>query len=185
VASVSLISKPDVAIANDLARRALGNSLADLSQPGRDLLSYIERFVRQKAATATADKDSFTRRELREAIHWRDTRLRIHLRELLELEYLAPLSGRLGVSYRYRLLANCSEEIGRWFAGLKSVEQLRHDARLAGIPCHPAPTAHPQKCEVAATLKPLERAACRSLPPTSQVGSGEDICTPPNRCEDR
>jgi hypothetical protein len=179
------VTLDDIAIANHLAQQAFGNSLADLSQPGRELLSRIEQFARQKAATATADKDTFTRRELREAIHWRDTRLRLHLRELLELEYIAALSGRFGVSYRYRLIGNCSQETGRCFAGLKSVEQVRREAHLAGIPCHSAPTLQERKCEVSTALKPDHAGACESESLASHTCSGENIFAPPNGCEDR
>jgi len=38
---------------------------------------------------------TFNRRELREAFKWGDTRLRTHLDELVEMEYVVPLSGRL------------------------------------------------------------------------------------------
>ena len=39
---------------------------------------------------------SFNRREFREALKWGDTRLRIHLEELVEIEYVLPLAGRSG-----------------------------------------------------------------------------------------
>ena len=122
----------DVAIANDIAHRLFGHSLDDLSQPGRDLLELICDYVRRNPAKA---KDGFTRRELREALKWGDTRLRTHLDELVQMEYLAPLSGRFGQAFRYHLLyyPDQQNETGRFLAGLKSVEQLRREANLAGI----------------------------------------------------
>jgi DNA primase len=170
----------DIAIANDLAHHAFGTSLADLSQPGRQLLSLIADFMDQKAASAVADKCSFSRRELREAIHWGDTRLRIHLRELVDLEYVAPLNGRHGVAYHYRLLDHPSEEIGRFLAGLKSVEQLRKEARLAGISCHLASTSHIGKCEAVAELSDQRSVTWEDRSSTSHPAQGENICTAPN-----
>lgn len=169
----------DIAIANDLAHHAFGTSLADLSEPSRQLLCLIAEFMHQKAASASADKCTFSRRELREAIHWGDTRLRIHLRELVELEYVAPLGGRHGVTYRYRLLEHPNQEIGRFLVGLKSVEQLRKEASLAGISGHSAPASHLQKCEDPAGLTGPKPAACEDRGLTSHPSQGENLCTAP------
>lgn len=175
----------DIAIANEVAHQVFGNSLADLSQPGRELLKLIEDFMQHKAASAADDKDTFSRRELREAIHWGDTRLRVHLRELVELEYVAPLNGRFGVTYHYRLLAHGGQEAGRFLAGLKSVEQLRYDARLAGVSCHLAPTSQVDKREVAATLTGRSSATCEDDPKTSNPFSREQVLPPPSGCVDQ
>ena len=103
----------------------------------------------------------FNRRELREAFKWGDTRLRIHLEELVEMEYVVPLSGRFGQTYQYRLvLADgqhaALEQGGRFLAGLKSVEQLRREAiglcgsHLAGVlTAGPCGRPRPQKGDLA------------------------------------
>ncbi len=168
----------DVAIANELAHQVFGNSLTDLSQPGRDLLEHIQDFMRNKAASGADDKDTFSRRELREAIHWGDTRLRIHLKELVELEYVAALSGRFGVAYRYRLLSRPSQNAGRFLAGLKSVEQLRSEARLAGLWGHLAPTSHLGRCEVRVTPSPACATPSGTSDQTSQPLSGGQVQPP-------
>jgi DNA primase catalytic core len=154
-------SLDDIAIANDLAHQLFGHSLDDLSQPSRQLLSLIADHVAKKAAGGSTDKVSFNRRELRESFKWGDTRLRIHLEELVEMEYVVPLSGRFGQTYQYRLLYTPTDEPGRFLAGLKSVEQLRREANLAGGmtggPCGThlapqkgdlAPTSQVPRCEV-------------------------------------
>jgi DNA primase len=169
----------DIAIANEVAHQVFGNSLADLSQPGRDLLTLIEDFMQHKAASAADDKQTFSRRELREAIHWGDTRLRVHLRELVDLEHVAPLSGRHGLTYHYRLLSRPSLGMGRFLAGLKSVEQLRHDASFAGLSGHFAPASHSENREVAAGLNGENPAACEDHPETSQPFSREQVLPPP------
>jgi hypothetical protein len=46
---------------------------------------------------------SFSRRDIREATGWTPTRLHIHLKELVELEYVLLDSGRNGMLCRYRL----------------------------------------------------------------------------------
>jgi DNA primase len=129
----------DIAIANDLATELFGASLDDLSPPGRQLTELMIGYVATQAAARCTDwrKIDFGRRELREAIKWTDARLRLHLDELIRCEYLAPLCGSNGSAYRYRL-AMSPEQIlsgARCAPGIKSVEQLRKDANLAG-PAH-------------------------------------------------
>ena len=197
-------SLDDVAIANDLAHQLFGHSLDDLSQPSRQLLSLIADHVAKKAAGGSTDKmaggtATFNRRELREAFKWGDTRLRIHLEELVEMEYVVPLSGRFGQTYQYRLvLADGQhaslEQGGRFLAGLKSVEQLRREAiglcgsHLAGVltdgPCgtHLAPQkgdlAPPSQvpgCEVQNPVPASKDEALTSSPANLAPFAGEHI----------
>jgi DNA primase catalytic core len=146
----------DIAIANEVAHELFGHSLDDLSQPGRELLELTHRHVRRQATAKNPDV-TFNRRELREAFKWGDTRLRTHLDELVEMEYVVPLSGRFGQRYQYRLVYEPEQhaEGGRFLAGLKSVEQLRKEANLAGVLTnlapqngHLAPTSQVPKREV-------------------------------------
>jgi DNA primase len=169
----------DIAIANELTHQAFGHSLADLSQSGRLLLALIQEFIERKAASASADKETFSRRELREAIHWGDTRLRVHLRELVELEYVAPLSGRHGLTYHYRILGCPESEAGRFLSGLKSVEQVRQEANFAGIGGHFAPTPQVQKRGVPTGLSPHAQAICEEQSQTPHSGAGVHIVQAP------
>ena len=121
----------DIAIANELATSLFGQSLDELSRPGRELLQLIFDYVQSQAAKlkTTADKIAFGRRELREALKWSEYQLRTYLHELETLEYIWPLAGRQGQPFRYRLLWDGQgENGGRFLAGLKSVEQLRQEA---------------------------------------------------------
>jgi hypothetical protein len=63
--------------------------------------------------------------------------LRLHLAELVRLEYAAPLSGRFGSRFRYRLTVEPEQiaEGGRLIVGLKDLETLRREARIAGFNC--------------------------------------------------
>jgi DNA primase catalytic core len=157
----------DIAIAHELAATLFGSNLEDLSFPGRELLRLTGEYVAAQAKEAgkPALEIEWTRRELREAIHWTEARLRLHLAELVRLEYLAPVGGRFGSRYRYRLLVAPEQiaEGGRLVVGWKSVEQLRHEANLAGIGsnlargnANLASTSQPQTCEVEPAAKPHE-----------------------------
>jgi hypothetical protein len=177
----------DIAIANELAHELFGHSPEELPHPSRNLLGLIAGYAAKKANGGAPERVTFTRRELREAFKWGDTRLRVHLAELVEFEYLAALSGRFGQTYQYRLLYSPSDEPGRFLAGLKSMEQLRQEANLAGhspnlAPTngHLAPTSRIQECEVegqltdrpdkglresALNLAPFSGGACREKGP--------------------
>jgi DNA primase catalytic core len=126
----------DIAVANELAHELFGHSLDDLSRPSRELLELTYQHVRRQATAKKTNDVTFNRRELREAFKWGDTRLRTHLDELVEMEYVVPLSGRFGQTYQYRLVYEPTDEPGRFLSGLKSVEQLRKAANLAGVLTH-------------------------------------------------
>ena len=126
----------DIAIANELATALFGQSLDELSRPGRELLRLIFDYAQSQASEqkSVPDKIHFTRRELREALKWSEYQLRTYLRELTELEYLLPLAGRQGQPFRYRLLWDGQGEAGeRFLPGLKSVEQLQREAERLGF----------------------------------------------------
>jgi DNA primase len=163
----------DIAIANEVAHQLFGHSLDDLSQPGRELLELTHRHVRRQATAKNPDV-TFNRRELREAFKWGDTRLRTHLDELVEMEYVVPLSGRFGQRYQYRLVYEPEQhaEGGRFLTGIKSVEQLRKEANLAGVlgnlapqNGHLAPTSQAAKREVKKRGNPRQSNGLLTSPP--------------------
>lgn len=122
----------DIAMANDLAGELFGQSLDDLSSPSRDLLGLIRAHVQERATRAKVapEKVEFSRRELLRVTGWSYYRLRVHLAELAEHEYVAPLSGRFGQRFVYRLLTlDEPEGAGRFAPDLKTVEQLRREAK--------------------------------------------------------
>jgi DNA primase catalytic core len=149
----------DIAIANELAHQLFGQSQDDLSFPSRQLLGLVGDYIRRRAAEEKTEpgKVEFTRRELREAIKWTEARLRLHLGELMRLEYVAAMSGRWGKSFAHRLAVD-PDEIetgGRFVPGLKDVETLRREAAAVGIAAnfasqngHFADTSQVPICEV-------------------------------------
>lgn len=126
----------DIAIANELAHQLFGQSQDDLSFPSRQLLRLVGDYVSRRAVELKTDpgKVEFTRRELREAIKWTEARLRLHLGELMRLEYVCAVSGRFGQRFCHRLLVDPDEADmgGRFVPGLKPVEQLGKDAQSVG-----------------------------------------------------
>lgn len=75
-------------LANRLAHAVLGRSLDELPPGTRRLLGLIEAHVAHQAQEEgeARERVRFTRRELREALGWGDTQLKVHLGRLASLE---------------------------------------------------------------------------------------------------
>jgi hypothetical protein len=106
------VSKADIALANRLAHEVLGRTLDELPPQTRNLLRLLRDWVagectRQRVARADV---RFTRRELREACHWGDTQLKVHLARLVELEHV--LVHRKGARHEYELVYDAGGEDG-------------------------------------------------------------------------
>jgi hypothetical protein len=163
----------DIAIANELATALFGQCLDELSRPGHELLRLLFAHVQRQAdrQKTSADKITYSRRELRESLKWSEYQLRTYLDELAELEYVCPLSGRQGQPFRYRLLWDGQGETGeRFLPGLKSAEQLRQEAAKLGFE-PPLATSRPVP-ELRGSKTPL-RGGKRNFEGTSLNGSNE------------
>jgi DNA primase catalytic core len=118
----------DIALANRLAHQVLGRSLDELPPQTRRLLGLLDRFVadkRQRLKKERADV-RFTRREVREAIGWGNTQLKLHLARLFELEYLVVHPGERGNTFAYELVYDGQGKDGAPFlVGLADVQTLR------------------------------------------------------------
>ncbi|EGD6883079.1 DNA primase, partial [Escherichia coli] len=66
----------------------------------RKLLTLIQQWVSDSGQAREAMR--FTRKQLRDAVQWGDTQLKIHLARLVEMEYL--LIHRRGLTFCYELL---------------------------------------------------------------------------------
>ena len=118
----------DVELANRLAHEVLGRSLDELPPQTRRLLEQLDELVSESSQRLALERSEvlFSRREVREAIGWRDTQLRLHLGRLVELEYVLVHRGRRGQSYVYELLWEAPAEGRRRFLpGLIDVDSLR------------------------------------------------------------
>jgi len=123
--------KEDIQLANDLTIELMGQTLDELSRPGYDLLMQLEKLAKLEPSTPETQpltakrKTSFTRREIREATGWSQSRVHRYLSELVELEYVITESGRNGTLQTYRLAYEGQGKDGQKFVlGLKSVDQL-------------------------------------------------------------
>jgi hypothetical protein len=99
------VTKDDIRVANDLARRVLMHSLDELSAPARKLLAKIEEMVKSYCAehdVAPADF-AFTRRAIREATGYTIHQVRMHAKELENMEYLRAKAGSRGREFVYEL----------------------------------------------------------------------------------
>jgi DNA primase catalytic core len=112
------ITKEDVATVNDIARAALRRGLDELTSPGRSLYTEIRTILRARreelhkalAPGKAAPEPAISRKELRAATGWTDWQLRVHLKELADLEYLSVLFGGNGRRTRYALADDTEDE---------------------------------------------------------------------------
>jgi hypothetical protein len=99
-------------VANRLCREVLGKTLDELPPGTRRLLSLLEQMVSEQCKEFGTDPSEarFSRREVREWTRLSDTQVRVHLRRLLELEYVVVHRGRQGQGYVYELCFVGGEE---------------------------------------------------------------------------
>ena len=118
----------DIGFANILASEIFGRSLDELTPPARKLLSLITELV-----TRIAEKQGelpldvrFTRKTLREYSKWSDWQIRLHLKELTDMEYVAVATGKNGLRYQYQLIYDGKGEDGSKFViGLTDIMSLK------------------------------------------------------------
>lgn len=130
------VTLEDIALANEIAHNLLGHSLDELTEPSRRLLSLIDKMVKEimKKTSRERNQIHFTRREVREYTKWSDYQVRTHLKQLIDLEYILPISGRHGLQFKYELLYDAVEEgKERFLPGLKNIELLRKEAQTLGL----------------------------------------------------
>ncbi|MCO7262635.1 CHC2 zinc finger domain-containing protein [Dickeya zeae] len=94
------VERSDIVLANRLAHEILGRTLDEMPPQTRKLLRLIQGWV--KASDQPKAEYHFTRKQLRDAVQWGDTQLKIHLARLVELEYL--LLHKRGLTFCYELL---------------------------------------------------------------------------------
>ncbi len=96
----------DVALADELAREALGRSLDELPPQTRKLLGLLDEMVTARCAKMKCSRDVclFSRRDAREKLGWGNSQLKVHLDRLAEFEYLVAHRGSRGQSFVYELV---------------------------------------------------------------------------------
>lgn len=103
-----LIDKQDVVLAIELGRDVFNRSIDDIAPPSRKLLDEICQLIDEKRSSTTDNEDelTFTRKELRERIHWSEAQVRKYLYPLVKLDYIKPTTGKNGSRYNYELVEN-------------------------------------------------------------------------------
>jgi hypothetical protein len=98
------VSRADIELANQIAHEVLGRTLDELPPQTRRLLVLLHPWVQKQSAAHGVRPTSwrFTRKQLREAIAWGDTQLKVHLARLVELEHVAVQ--RRGLTHDYMLV---------------------------------------------------------------------------------
>jgi DNA primase catalytic core len=118
----------DIATANRLAAEVLGRSLDELPPQTRRLLMLLEEWVGKETGRLKKERGEFffSRKQVRTALGWADTQMRVHLGRLVELEYVLVHRGGRGQSFVYELLYEGQGKSGQPFLiGLADDDLLR------------------------------------------------------------
>ncbi len=119
-------TREDIALANQVAHEVLGRTLDELPPQTRKLLTLLRAWVREQCAARRIEQADlrFTRRELREALRWGDTQLKVHLARLVEMEFIVV--HRKGLTHAYELLydGDDGEGLRAHLCGLREVDGL-------------------------------------------------------------
>lgn len=130
----------DIEVANRLAHAVLGQSLDELPPQTRRLLSAVHSWVTTEAERLDIPIElvRFTRRQLREHLHFGDTQLKVHLARLLDLELLVLHrleSGGFAYELAWRGEGTGSTEGQPFLVGLSDPSTLTtaYDADRSGV----------------------------------------------------
>ena len=145
----------DIEAANAIAHEVLGRSLDELPPQTRRLLAEIRVLTEAKMTALGVPRAEIrlTRRDIRQAIAWNDTQLRVHLDRLVALEYLLVHRGARGQSFVYELLYDGALDMQSHLSGLIDVTTM---ASSRGQSTHFAGPTRPQRGVIAPPSRPAE-----------------------------
>lgn len=132
------VTREDIALANRIAHEVLGRTLDELPPQTRKLLILTRAWVAAEchARQLRQSELRFTRRQLREAVSWGDTQLKVHLARLVELEYVALHRRGLAVEYELLYDGQGAEDGQAHVNGLIDVSDLdecNYDSSRSGL----------------------------------------------------
>ena len=122
------VTLEDIDKANSLANEVLGQSLDELANPSRTLLSATYRMVKEIAdkRNVSIDEIYFTRRMIREFTGWSDWQIKAHIKQLEQLEYLHVRIGCRGKEYSYALnYQGQGGDESRFYLNLTPIEEIK------------------------------------------------------------
>ena len=136
-------TRDDIALANTIAHDVLGRTLDDMPPQTRRLLTLITGWVMEQSVAQALPVNAFrfTRKAVRDAFHWSDTQLKLHLSRLAELEYV--LIHRHGTTFQYELLYDGKADSRSHLCGLIDVASLPYDGDRSAEKAHRSPTGRP------------------------------------------
>jgi DNA primase catalytic core len=180
----------DIALANRLAHEVLGRSLDELPPQTRRLLGAIASLVEARIAAQALPRSEvrLTRKEIRDVSGLSDTRLRLHLDRLVEMEYLFAHAGRQGRRFVYELAfdgktdTDAPQLIGLLdVAALEALQARGTTTTSPGSDPHFAPSSPavslslaPRSPGAANGLQPFVDAACSASTPLN----GQNVLFP-------
>ncbi|MEN9867072.1 MAG: hypothetical protein RL748_2662 [Pseudomonadota bacterium] len=132
------VSQADIALANSIAHEVLGSTLDELPPQTRRLLTQLQPWVKEQAQAQglSVAEFRFTRKAVRDALHWGDTQLKLHLARLADLEYLLVYrcgSVRGAAHFEYEMVFDGSTDGGAHLSGLIDVNRLGYDGIRSGL----------------------------------------------------
>lgn len=126
----------DIAQANALAHEVLGRSLDELPPQTRRLLVQLVALIdtRAKEQACTRRDLRLSRREVREAIGWGDTQLKVHLARLAEMEYVIAHRAERGQGFVYELAYDGDGSMAPHLSGLIDAQRFHdYDRERSGV----------------------------------------------------
>ncbi|AUQ41947.1 CHC2 zinc finger domain-containing protein [Yersinia ruckeri] len=128
------VARSDIELANRLAHEVLGRTLDEMPPQTRKLLVLIQEMVKGMAEQQGCQPAEirFTRRDIREALHWSDSQLKNHCQRLSEMEYLLVHGGSRGHLLQYQLLWDGGNGDENHLCGLLDVDEYEGDECKSG-----------------------------------------------------
>ena len=121
------VTQEDIAVANELAADVLGRCLDELPPQSRRFLDLVHEMVQVDCKQRAMDQADyrFTQRQIRQYTGWSNYQVKIHLKKLVDLEYVLVHKGGRGQCFVYELLYNGQGKDGdRFLMGLINAENL-------------------------------------------------------------
>lgn len=121
------VERSDIVLANQLAHEILGRTLDEMPPQTRKLLGLIQGMVNQLALEQNKKPGEvrFTRRDIRTAMQWSDSQLKLHCQRLSDMEYLLIHGGSRGHLLQYELLWDGESPNGAHLCGLIEPEAAK------------------------------------------------------------
>ena len=121
------VTPADIALANELANEVLGRSLDELPPQTRHLVEVLGAEIDREATARKMERVDvrFFQRDVRSWTGWTDFQVKVHLRKLVEMEYVLIHRGGRGQSFVYELVYDGRGKDGKPFLpGLINVSEL-------------------------------------------------------------